>query len=538
MSRSRHSSKRGRGRSESLATGSSKRYNRTTFRIRFLRMTFLVRPPSLTHLGIVFLGAIPAIIGFGLTMSVYGGIFGTKDTVELSKYRQVAASSNSEKLAPEFVFRKILNINPLDTSVWKNYVSMLLESDRSDEAKAVLEYLTEESKLNDPELNVKFAELLLAQRPATSLAQAKSERLLRQAGEMNTGPVAVKARRQLALILISRGDRDEALSVLTPVMLESPVAGSEAVWIDWSTNGNLDKNAANRILQRLDRDLRAAGSSIPFELALAKARMLVVLNQEKEARNWLTIQPGISESDRQMVERELDEMLLIASIIESGESRIPAWSKLEVLLKRDADHPTWSSIAAKVWAGPVRPGTEPTRAWVQKQLDDDTAGLNLIKNATLEVALIYNQTGKTAEDCQVLRRLYRKLLNHEPDNVIALNNLAMLMYKYEPDHLAEALDYARKAERLSGGSIPVKDTVGQILARMGQIDEAQKVLETCVAQLPQEWNLHNTLAQIYERRGMVEQAQAHRLAMTKTQKPIDAANYEQIFQKPTTNSAK
>jgi hypothetical protein len=63
---------------------------------------------------------------------------------------------------------------------------------------------------------------------------------------------------------------------------------------------------------------------------------------------------------------------------------------------------------------------------------------------------------------------------------------------------------------------------------MGRVDEALAILETCVDRLPMEWNLHNSLAQIYEHKGMSEKAKAHRLVMSKIQKPLDAANYENL----------
>lgn len=539
MSRSRHQSSRSRSGSRSLSTGSSKRFNRSTFRVRLFGITLLVRPPRLRHLGIVFLGSIPALLGLILTLTVYGGIFGTKDTVELQKYKDLAQSTTPDKPAPDFVFSKILKYNGSDVTIWKSYVSMLQATKRPEQAEAVLGYLTEETKLNDPELNIRYAELLIAKTPVTLLNRTRAEKLLRQAGEMNSGPLAVMSRRMLALLYIERGEREAAVKLLTPVMNESSIAGSEALWIGWTDTGEFDRNQANRVLQRMDRDLRTAGSKIPFDLALAKARMLILMNQETEARDWLSIQPGISDEDRQKVGREIDEMALIASIVRSGEKRIPEWSKLEVLLKRDPDNAVWVALATRIWAGPVRPGTEPTRNWVQKRIDDDTAGLNLIKNAVREIATIYNESGKTADDSALVRRLYRKLLNHEPDNVIALNNLAMLMYKYEQDHLPEALDLARKAERLSDGKVPaVRDTIGQILARMGRLDEAQQTLEQCVAQLPKEWGLHNTLAQIYERRGMIAQAKAHQLAMSQIPKPLDATYYEFLFKPNKPGTAK
>jgi predicted Zn-dependent protease len=142
----------------------------------------------------------------------------------------------------------------------------------------------------------------------------------------------------------------------------------------------------------------------------------------------------------------------------------------------------------------------------------------------------YNTTGTKAEDSKVLRGLYRKLLATQPDDVIALNNLSMLIYKYEPDHLDEALQYASRAAKLAPRVPAVRDTVGEILARQGRWDEALPILESCISDLPEEWNLHNTLAQIYDKKGLKDRAAAHKSALERIKRPLDAANYDKLPQ--------
>lgn len=530
MRRSRGRSFDRRSQSDKLETGSSRRYNSSTFRVRFFKFRFVIRPPRLRRLGITFLGSVPALLGLAWVVSIYVSFLNADDTINLAGYREIADQSDQKSPAPDFIFKKILAYNLLDTKVWTQYISTLAVTDRENEAEQALEHLTSEVKLNDAGISLRLAQQLLTDGRTTPVSLAKAERLLRQASQQG-GPDSIEARRQLAMILVQRNDHAGAVKLLTPVMSESPVAGSEALWIGFTNGQGLDRNAANRIMQRVDRDIRASGASVPFNLVISKVRTLILLDQESEARKWLSVQPGISDDVRQAVEIESDEMALISSMVRSGKERVPEWSKLEAVLKRDPDHIIWTAVAVAVWAGPVVPGSEPTRVWVQKRIDDDTAGLNLIKNAVKEMAIRYNQTGESSEDSLIVRRLYRKLLNFEPENVIALNNLAMLMYKYEKDRLPEALDLARKADRLSGGKQPaIRDTIGQILARMGRMDEAQEILEQCVSELPQEWNLHNTLAQIYERRGNEDLAQAHRLAMSRIPRPKDSANYEKLFE--------
>jgi hypothetical protein len=72
--------------------------------------------------------------------------------------------------------------------------------------------------------------------------------------------------------------------------------------------------------------------------------------------------------------------------------------------------------------------------------------------------------------------------------------------------------------------------VGENLARKGRGDEALPILESCLSDLPEEWNLHNTLAQIYDRKGLKDRAEAHKSALERIKRPLDAANYDKLPQ--------
>jgi hypothetical protein len=57
--------------------------------------------------------------------------------------------------------------------------------------------------------------------------------------------------------------------------------------------------------------------------------------------------------------------------------------------------------------------------------------------------------------------------------------------------------------------------------------------------LPREWNLHNTLAQIFERTGEDKKAAAHRSALANIAKPADADVYGDLADYlPQSNSVK
>jgi tetratricopeptide (TPR) repeat protein len=281
------------------------------------------------------------------------------------------------------------------------------------------------------------------------------------------------------------------------------------------------------VLARVERDLR--GQTVPdTPKVLTKLRILIIQDKESEARDWLSIQKSIKPDVRQQIESELAEMSMIASIVRNGTQKLPDWTKLQKLLAKDADHPMWTRLAVAMWDGSEKPEAKPAHDWVQARLDDDSAGINLLRHAVAVTSARYQTNGKTAKDSEMLRKLYRKVLAKSPDDILSLNNLSMLIYKYELDHLDEGLKYALHAQELAPQIPAIRDTVGEVLARMGRWDEALPILESCLAGLPEEWNLHNTLAQIYEQKGMNDRATAHKAAVARIKRPLDADNYDKL----------
>ena len=524
-------------RSKELTAGSSRRLQQVSFRIKFFGAGFIIRPPRLRHLGLTLLFSIPTMIGLYELISWSAGLFEESELGVNAKYRTVALQNPSQKPENDLVFQRILSFDPNDVEVWLKYVEMLGESKQHLKTKLILTDLVEVRELRDARIFTKFAEVLMLEEPFSAVNVIKAEKLLRLVAASDNLKDAILARRKLSLLYLTMNNRESAYRILEPVMIDYPVAGSEALWIEWSGGKKLDRDLVDKIMTRLDSFILSQVSAVPYETALAKTRMFIMLGQEKEARNWLKAQPGMTDSVLDRLNKEIEEMVMVSSIINSVDSKTPDWPKLEALLNRESNHPVWTQIAVSLWSDPNRVGAEAARSWVQRQLDDESASINLLTQATMISAQKFNTQGTKPEESLIVRQLYRKLLKRNPDNYIALNNLAMLIYKFEPDHLVEGLSYAQRALEIYPNSPQIKDTIGQILVRMGQVDEALVILETCVDRLPQEWNLHNTLAQIYEYKGMIEKAKAHRLVMSKIQKPADAANYENL-KFPGSNSSK
>jgi cellulose synthase operon protein C len=99
---------------------------------------------------------------------------------------------------------------------------------------------------------------------------------------------------------------------------------------------------------------------------------------------------------------------------------------------------------------------------------------------------------------------YEQVLKQQPDNVVALNNLAW--FRHERGD-ASALDLARRAHERAPKSLEITDTYAWILVQRGQIGEGMKLLAPIAGpSAPPEVRLHYAVA--LARSGKKEEAQA------------------------------
>ena len=102
-------------------------------------------------------------------------------------------------------------------------------------------------------------------------------------------------------------------------------------------------------------------------------------------------------------------------------------------------------------------------------------------------------------------RLLRRLLLTNPENVLALNNLATLLGERENSR-AEALEMIGKAILLSGREPALLDTQGTIQMELGQIEDSIRSLEESVSTITVDPRYYFHLAAAYRRGNRVDDA--------------------------------
>jgi cytochrome c-type biogenesis protein CcmH/NrfG len=90
------------------------------------------------------------------------------------------------------------------------------------------------------------------------------------------------------------------------------------------------------------------------------------------------------------------------------------------------------------------------------------------------------------------------VLQKDPDNLIALNNLANL---YQQDNDPRALDAAEKAYKLNPDSPTIVDTLGLILVELGKTTRGLELMQKAVTQDPTNTEFRYHLAVALARSG-------------------------------------
>jgi tetratricopeptide (TPR) repeat protein len=118
------------------------------------------------------------------------------------------------------------------------------------------------------------------------------------------------------------------------------------------------------------------------------------------------------------------------------------------------------------------------------------------ENVLSVLALILDSGGHRGE----ARSVYEAIIRMNPNNAIALNNLAYLMVESGLDSDI-ALSYAQRAKQLLPDMPEVSDTLGWIYLKKAQYDYAVNAFQDLVAKAPGHSTFHYHLAMAYKQKG-------------------------------------
>ena len=150
---------------------------------------------------------------------------------------------------------------------------------------------------------------------------------------------------------------------------------------------------------------------------------------------------------------------------------------------------------------------------VRRHLADLLAG----GRASGVIHLVLGTDAGLRRETDVAIRHLEMAAEYESTMVVAANNLACALANSDPPQLERAFLLASALVENWPNDPSIRDTRGQVLAKLGRHEDAVKDLAFAVQQMPEEGDTHRTLAEVYRHLGMDEMAKAHKRAEERVQ---------------------
>ena len=213
---------------------------------------------------------------------------------------------------------------------------------------------------------------------------------------------------------------------------------------------------------------------VPARLALARLELV--------ERNAAEVESLLAKLKEQLGDDDARLLLLEAQLADLTGDRPGALALYRKLFNLEPSRSNLRRLSQAQWrAGEKENALRDLEAWLEDHPQDELA--------LLEAAHIYLALQRTDE--AVAR--YQRVLRLDPDNILALNNLASLLREKDPE---SALEYAERAYALAPEAAPVMDTLAAILLHTGDSGRAARLNEKALAKRPNDPSFLYLRAQI------------------------------------------
>ena len=128
----------------------------------------------------------------------------------------------------------------------------------------------------------------------------------------------------------------------------------------------------------------------------------------------------------------------------------------------------------------------------------------LLVHAHITRAMAYDKLHEQLKSIEA----YKDVLNIDPENALALNNLAYL-YAERGENLEEAMEYALKAVEADPENPVFLDTLGWLYYKVGDYQKAREILEKALSGEPNEPEIYEHLAEIHRALGEAVRAKGY-----------------------------
>jgi tetratricopeptide (TPR) repeat protein len=405
-----------------------------------------------------------------------------------------------------------------------------------------------------------------------SLYLASDNNALRQEGEsilqkaMDSNPEDAELRFQKVKLLLAKGtapEIQEATDILQAITEKQPEVGDAWVLlaqialqdgkpakaIDIALRGLVHRPNDRTLLLLKARGEAARSPSLALptlralwelepnntDVAISLADAYVAVGEYDNAVNLLRKQPASADALQQRriklalamamykngSKTESEEILRELRESEPNDPR-PLLAQVRLL----RDDKLWSQLSEKVtaWCGEEHPGETGTTIFIVDELAGvkDTEGKQIAEellrcvlkrdaNSTVltnKLGVLLQTAGRSAEAA----KLYERVLELQPDNLITINNLAWIRCE-EQGRPQEAIELAERGLAKAPNYVDLIDTRGMAYYRLRQYDKAVQDFKKCVRLYPSQapaivtsyFHLGRCLADLGEKAQAIEQ---------------------------------
>jgi tetratricopeptide (TPR) repeat protein len=413
---------------------------------------------------------------------------------------------------------EILKDNPKDDSAIAMRSSMALRSgsrDQINRAVTDLESLVQRQPKNHL-LRFDFARGLLAK---GEVDQAKVQ--LQEAIKLR--PDFTAPRMALAQIHLSRGDFSQAAQAAEQVLEYEPTNTAAKLVRSGAMVGMKDYVKARQELSVM-LDQNPALTDAQFQLGMINLSEGKLREAENEFRKLYQASPndprGLMGTVETLVAQK--KMRDALSLLEAEIKKAPERADLRRAYANTAYRDGNYQLALKELRGLLERNPNDVGLMMRvgetlNQMGDLNGAIEIVEKAkaaapnntvpTLTLAVLWDQAGES----QKAKPLYQQVLQIEPDNPMALNNLAFVMAE-EGVGLDEALTMAQKAKQKLPTNPEVSDTLGWIYIKKNLSDNAISIFRELVDKHPERSTYQYHLAMAYYQKG--DKVAAKRLLQT------------------------
>ncbi len=422
--------------------------------------------------------------------------------------REVEALSRQGKSGEASqIVAQLLRENPKDPEAVAMHASMMIQSKDPKEVQKAIDELqpliasTPSSQRGALQLlHYNLARAYMAKGDSTSQEQARLQ--LQETLKLN--PQFIPAKMALAEVLLARGDNPKAVQTADEIIAREPNSLPAHLI---RTRGLMSMGETDRSRQELSAILAAnpKSSDARYQLAILDFSQrkfkeaegnFDILDKAGDARGFLGLvntRSALGDYDGaiQMVQAQLaqkpdrlDYRRLLAETEVRAKKYDSAISEYQSLIQKDPSEVNYIRLGEiERDAGKLEEGIASFQKAKQLKPADPFP--------VLEIAVLYDAVGRADE----ARKGYEEVLKLQPDNDVALNNLAYSKADQGVD-LDLALTYAERARQKLPDNPNVADTIGLIYLRKNLVDESIRVLGDLVNRQPKvaTYHLHYAMA--------------------------------------------